>query len=121
MLYFFDAKHLEKGLNRGWLNFGCPFFKKVAFLANIRQCPNFLGYTLINTVFFQHSKTMLEFLVEWRVKGRISKSKIYLHCNNMQIIIYAGLEKLKICVFMFVSVHKSVFVSISYALLFNAC
>ena len=26
--FCFDAKHLEKGLNRGWLNFWFPFFKK---------------------------------------------------------------------------------------------
>ena len=25
---YFDAKHLEKGLNRGWWNFWCFFFKK---------------------------------------------------------------------------------------------
>ena len=25
---YFDAKHLEKGLNRGWWNFWCLFFKK---------------------------------------------------------------------------------------------
>ena len=33
---YFDAKHLEKVLNRVWWNFWCPFyFKKVPFLANI--------------------------------------------------------------------------------------
>ena len=25
---YFDAEHLEKGLNRGWWNFWCPFLKK---------------------------------------------------------------------------------------------
>ena len=25
---YFDAKHLKKGLNRGWRNFWCPFFQK---------------------------------------------------------------------------------------------
>ena len=34
MLYF-DVKHLEKELNRGWRNFWFPFFKKMPILANI--------------------------------------------------------------------------------------
>ena len=47
-----DAKHLEKGLNWGWLNSWCLFFffffssKKVPFLANIGRCINFLDWTL---------------------------------------------------------------------------
>ena len=41
MLYF-DAKHLQKGLNRGWSNFWFPFFKKMFILANIGSCPHFL-------------------------------------------------------------------------------
>ena len=39
---YFNAKHLEKGLNRGAKMFGAFFFqKKVSFLANIGQWPNF--------------------------------------------------------------------------------
>ena len=39
----FDAEHLEKGLNREWWNFWCPFFfKKVLVLVNIGHFPNFL-------------------------------------------------------------------------------
>ena len=42
----FDAKHLEKGLNRG--DFWCFFLKKkVSFLANIECCPKFLEYALV--------------------------------------------------------------------------
>ena len=45
---YFDAKHLEKGLNRWWLNFWCPFFqKKLPFLANIGCCPYFLDQALV--------------------------------------------------------------------------
>ena len=32
--FYFDAKHLEKGLNRGWWNFFVLFFQKVPFLVN---------------------------------------------------------------------------------------
>ena len=40
---YFDAEHLEKGLNREWWNFWCPFFfKKVLVLVNIGHFPNFL-------------------------------------------------------------------------------
>ena len=50
----FDAKHLEKGLNRE-VKFLVPFFqkkypfskkKKIPFLANIECCPKFLEYAL---------------------------------------------------------------------------
>ena len=45
---YFYAKHLEKGLNRWWLNFWCPFFqKKLPFLANIGCCPYFLDQALV--------------------------------------------------------------------------
>ena len=41
---YFDAKHLEKELNKG---VGESFFqKKVPFLANIERCPKFLAYAL---------------------------------------------------------------------------
>ena len=41
---YFDAKHLEKGLNRGGgETFGALFFKKVPLLATTDCCPNFLG------------------------------------------------------------------------------
>ena len=51
---YYDAKHLEKGLNRGVGEiFGAlfskkvPFFhKKMPFLANIERCPKFLEYAL---------------------------------------------------------------------------
>ena len=50
---YFDAKHLEKGLNRRGEIFGALFSKKVAFfhkkvpfLANIECCPKFLEYAL---------------------------------------------------------------------------
>ena len=40
---YFDAKHLEKGLNRGeGVTFLVPFFRKVSFLANIERCSKFL-------------------------------------------------------------------------------
>ena len=38
---YFDAKHLEKGLNRGSWNVWFPFFKTL-FLSNIGCCSNFL-------------------------------------------------------------------------------
>ena len=41
----FDAKHLEKGLNRGEI-FGALFSEKVPFLANIECFPKFLEYAL---------------------------------------------------------------------------
>ena len=44
---YFDAKHLEKGLNTRELKFFGPFFhKKVPFLANIECCPKSLEYAL---------------------------------------------------------------------------
>ena len=40
---YFDAKQLEKGLNRGWRSFWHAFFQKnVPFLVNIGCCLNFL-------------------------------------------------------------------------------
>ena len=50
--FYFDAKHLEKGLKRGGrVKFMGPFFKKSALfhkkmplLANIKCCPKFLEY-----------------------------------------------------------------------------
>ena len=40
---YFDAKHLEKGLNRGREIFGSLFIKKrKSILTNIGSCPNFL-------------------------------------------------------------------------------
>ena len=51
---YFDAKHLQKGLKRGWWNFWCFFFfiffifffifffRKVSFLANNGCCNNFV-------------------------------------------------------------------------------
>ena len=47
---YFDAKHLEKGLNREASEIFGAFFskkKKVPFLANIERCPKFLEYALI--------------------------------------------------------------------------
>ena len=49
--FYFDAKHLEKGLNVGvgWALFSknVPIFnKKVPFLANIEGYPKFLEYAL---------------------------------------------------------------------------
>ena len=44
---YFDAKHLEKGLNSGRGKiFGALFSKKLPFLANIERCPKFLEYVL---------------------------------------------------------------------------
>ena len=40
MLYF-DAKHLEKGFNRGWWNFWFPFFKKNYHLGQYWKLPKF--------------------------------------------------------------------------------
>ena len=55
---YFDAKHLEKGLNWRWWNFWgpffkkkYPFFKKVLFLANIERCPKFLYWALLMEYF----------------------------------------------------------------------
>ena len=39
---YFDAKHLEKNLNRVDGIFGVLFFKKRPFLANIGRCPYLL-------------------------------------------------------------------------------
>ena len=50
---YFDAKHLQKGLNRGGgrVEILVPFFfKKVLFLANIERCPKFLEYALTRGV-----------------------------------------------------------------------
>ena len=50
---YFDAKHLEKGLNSegggGGEIFGALFHKKVLFLTNIERCPKFLEYALTST------------------------------------------------------------------------
>ena len=43
---YFDAKYIEKGVNRGWWNFWVPFFGKSALLANIEHCLKFLGLAL---------------------------------------------------------------------------
>ena len=40
--FYFDAKHLEKGQNRGGEIFSALFFLNVPFLANIARCLNFL-------------------------------------------------------------------------------
>ena len=39
---YFDAKHLEKRLNRGGEVFAALSSKNVTFFANIGRCPNFL-------------------------------------------------------------------------------
>ena len=53
----FDAKHLEKGFNRGWVRgvkFLDPFFKKkMPFLVNIERCPKFLEYALTRGISIQ--------------------------------------------------------------------
>ena len=47
----FNAKNLEKGLNRGLGKiFGALFSKKVPFLANIEWSPKLLEYTLTRGV-----------------------------------------------------------------------
>ena len=38
---YFDTKHSEKGLNRGWWNFGFPFFKKNAHFGQYWKLPKF--------------------------------------------------------------------------------
>ena len=43
---YFDAKHLEKGLNREGKFLGAFLLKKVPFLANTECCPKFLEYAL---------------------------------------------------------------------------
>ena len=48
---YFDAKHLEKGLNRdgifeAFFLKSALFHKGVSFLANIGRCPKFLEYNL---------------------------------------------------------------------------
>ena len=67
-----DAKHLEKGLNRGGvLNFWGPFSKKVlflikvSFLANIEHCPKFLEYALQATVSVIHKRSVDYFFVSY--------------------------------------------------------
>ena len=45
---YFDAKHLEKGLNKGGGFLGLFLKKKVPFLANIEHCPKFLEYALLS-------------------------------------------------------------------------
>ena len=48
---YFDAKHLEKGLNKeGGKIVGALLFKKVSFLANIERCPKFLEYSLTRDI-----------------------------------------------------------------------
>ena len=51
--FYFDAKHLEKGLSRGRVKFlglffqKSPFFhKEVPFLANMKHCRKVLEYVL---------------------------------------------------------------------------
>ena len=39
----FNVKHLEMGLNRGWLNFWCPFFPKSALFGQYRMLSQFFG------------------------------------------------------------------------------
>ena len=41
---YFDAKHLEKGLNRRVNILGSVFHIKVSFMANIEGCPKFIEY-----------------------------------------------------------------------------
>ena len=36
---YFDAKHLEKGLNRGWRSFWCLFFQKSTFFGQFQTLP----------------------------------------------------------------------------------
>ena len=50
---YFGEKHLEKGLNRGWWNFWCPFsLKELPLLANIGCCRNFLDLTLMIQIIY---------------------------------------------------------------------
>ena len=74
---YFEAKHLEKGLNfffgGGAWNFGGPFFKKsflfhkkVSFLVNIECCLKFLEYALqvdSSTVFSLYITGLYMFVV----------------------------------------------------------
>ena len=43
---YFDAKHLEKGLNRGWWNFWFPFFQEKKKNAHFRQYWKLLKFSL---------------------------------------------------------------------------
>ena len=36
---YFDAKHSEKGLDTGWLNFWCPFFQKSTLFGQYQMLP----------------------------------------------------------------------------------
>ena len=42
-MIYFEAKHLEKRLNRGWWNFWCSIFQKRVFIG---CCPKFLDQAL---------------------------------------------------------------------------
>ena len=51
---YFDAKHLEKRLNRGWWNFWCLFIQKSTLFANIGRCPSFLDLALSSFCILNH-------------------------------------------------------------------
>ena len=72
--FYFDAKHLEKGLNTGCRGLGGGggakflvlfFHKKVSFLANIKCCPKFLVYAVNILLHFKIFFSGLNKLCTW--------------------------------------------------------
>ena len=75
---YFDAKHLEKGLNRGEGREGgqALFHKKVLLLSNIERCPKFLEYTLTVPSSQKH---------RYNISGIFSFKYLLIQiCNTMQ-------------------------------------
>ena len=85
---YFDAKHLEKGLNRGRGKiFGALFSKKLPFLAIIERCPKFLEYVLYTLLRVGRGITAPSFLFDPSFLTLCSSLQVnHLHISTFKLV-----------------------------------